>query len=638
MTNGLGGFACGTVAGANTRRYHGFLMASLRPPVERTLMVAKVELSAHYLGVETDLSANEFAGGAITGQGFVHLESFAVTDGIPTWRYAVADALLEQKIFMAPGANTSYLSLELKRATQPLSVTLKPLITYRDYHRHEREAQAFGLDSDALECRVQAFEGARPYRLSISHGRFTAAAQWYWNFWHRLEADRGLDALEDLLTPGYFAAELTPGVPVFLVATAESGPAAAATDVLAVLQARSRQLTAPLPKSAPTWIRALAQASDQFIVRRGAAGPDCSIIAGYPWFTDWGRDTMISLPGLATSLGRYDVAAGTLRMYAGFVDRGMLPNCFPDRGEAPRYNTADATLWMFQALDDYLQARRDPDLVRELFPVLMSIIHAHLDGTRYGIGVDPADGLLRAGEPGTQLTWMDAKHGEQVFTPRIGKAVEINALWLNALDVAARLAARTRNRDEKRLCQSLLARAASSFGRFWNEQRGCLYDVIDVDGGNALDARLRPNQVLAVSLPFCALRADQMRAVVAACARELLTSHGLRSLSPQESGYLGRYRGDAGQRDAAYHMGTVWAWLLGPFARAHYRVHGDARLAQSFLSPMAQQLEGACLGTLGEIFDGDAPHGARGCFAQAWSVAEILRSWIYLERRISTAR
>ncbi len=613
-------------------------MASLRPPVERTLLVAKVELSAHYLGVETDLSANEFAGGAISGQGFAHLESFAVTDGIPTWRYAVADALLEQKIFMAPGANTSYLSLELKRATQPLSVTLKPLITYRDYHSQGRGAQGLRLDSDALGCRVQAFEGAMPYGLSISHGRFTGAAQWYWNFWHRLEADRGLDAVEDLLTPGYFAADLTPGVPVFLVATAESEPPAAGADVLAGLKARSRQLTARLPKSAPTWIRTLAQASDQFIVRRGAAGAECSIIAGYPWFTDWGRDTMISLPGLATSLGRYGVAAGILRTYAGFVDRGMLPNCFPDRGEAPQYNTADATLWMFQALDDYLQAKRDPELVRELFPVLMSIIHAHLDGTRYGIGVDPADGLLRAGEPGTQLTWMDAKHGEQVFTPRIGKPVEINALWLNALDVAARLAARMRNTDEKRLCQSLLARAAASFGRFWNEKRGCLYDVIDAEDGNALDARLRPNQVLAVSLPFCALSADQMRAVVTTCARELLTSHGLRSLSPQESGYLGRYRGDAGQRDAAYHMGTVWAWLLGPFARAHYRVHGDARLAQSFLSPMAQQLEGACLGTLGEIFDGDAPHGARGCFAQAWSVAEILRSWIYLERRISTAR
>ena len=411
------------------------------------------------------------------------------------------------------------------------------------------------------------------------------------------------------------------------------------------MQAAAQRLTAPLPKSAPAWIRTLAISSDQFIVRRNAAQGTAaagtaatSIIAGYPWFTDWGRDTMISLPGLATSLKRYELAAGILKTYARYVDRGMLPNCFPDAGEAPQYNTADATLWMFQALDDYLQARRDPELARELFPILMSIIHAHAEGTRYGIAVDPADGLLRAGEAGTQLTWMDAKHGDQVFTPRIGKPVEINALWLNALHVAAGLAALARKDDEQRFCESLLTRATASFGRFWNAERACLFDVIDTGGGGgSSDARIRPNQILAVSLPYCALPPEQMRAVVDACGRELLTSHGLRSLSPQDPDYLGRYEGDARQRDAAYHMGTVWAWLLGPFVRAHYRVYGDARLSQSLLAPIAEHLNGACLGTVSEIFDGDAPHSARGCFAQAWSVAEILRSWLYLERKISTA-
>jgi glycogen debranching enzyme len=679
VTNGLGGFACGTVAGANTRRYHGFLTASLSPPVERTLMVAKIELSVRYLGVDTDLSANEFAGGAISGQGFVHLESFAVEDGIPVWRYAVADALLEARIFMAPGANTSYLRLELLRATGPVQVTLKPLVTYRDYHSHGRGAKAFQLEAGADFCGVQAFAGARPYRLSISRGRFTAAPEWYWNFWHRMEAERGLDAAEDLLTPGSFEVALSPRQAVCLAATAEMAAPAPADDVLAALKLASQRLIAPLPKSAPVWIRTLAQASDQFVVRRGgvgggggtatamsslaaaanaagprAAAPDAaaasaSIIAGYPWFADWGRDAMISLPGLATSLGRYDVAAGLLRNYAGFVDRGMLPNCFPDGGEAPQYNTADATLWMFHALDDYLQAHPDPDLVRSLFPALMAIIHAHAEGTRYGIHVDPADGLLHAGEPGTQLTWMDAKHGDQVFTPRVGKPVEINALWLNALDVAVRLAARVRDAgvagvtsvtgvaEEESFCQSLLTRASASFGRFWNEERGCLYDVIDVGGGSTHEACIRPNQILAVSLPCCPLSPGQMRAVVDCCGRELLTSHGLRSLSPKDRGYIGRYQGDAWQRDAAYHMGTVWGWLLGPFARAHYRVHGDARLAQSFLAPAAEQLNSDCLGSLSEIFDGDAPHSARGCFAQAWSVAEILRSWIYLERKISTS-
>ncbi len=643
MTNGLGGFACGTVSGANTRRYHGFLIASLKPPVERTLLVAKIELAVHYLGVETDLSANEFLGGALSGQGFVHLESFAVQDGIPTWRYAVADALLEQKIFMAPGANTSYLRLELLRASAPLRLTLKPLLAYRDYHSHNRGAQPFQLEADAAECRIQAFAGARPYRLSITAGRFSAAPEWYWNFWHRVEATRGLDAAEDLFMPGTFSVDLSLKSPVHLLATAEPSAPAPGAEVLQGLKRSSQQLTAALPNTAPAWIHSLAQASDQFIVHRDAvdtAGEGgaaaCSVIAGYPWFTDWGRDTMIALPGLATALRRYDVAAGILQTFAGFVDRGMLPNCFPERGAAPQYNTADATLWMFHALDDYLQARRDPALTQKIFPILMSIIHAHVDGTRYGIHVDPADGLLCAGEAGTQLTWMDAKHGDRVFTPRIGKPVEINALWLNALDVAMRLAARVHDLPQKRFCQSLHARAGASFGRFWNQQRCCLYDVLDVEGGCTADDSIRPNQILAVSLPYCVLDPGQMRAVVDCCARELLTSHGLRSLGPQEPGYIGRYKGDASQRDAAYHMGTVWGWLLGPFARAHYRVYGDARLAQSFLEPVAQQLHSACLGTLSEIFDGDAPHNAHGCFAQAWSVAEILRSWLYLDRKIAT--
>jgi predicted glycogen debranching enzyme len=644
VTNGLGGFACGTVAGANTRRYHGFLVASLKPPVARTLLVAKIELRVQYLDTETDLSANEFAGGTISGQGFVHLESFAVADGIPTWRYAVADALLEQKIFMAPGANTSYLRLELIRATQPLRVMLKPLITYRDYHSQGRGAKSFRLEADVAECRVTAFGGARPYRLMISHGQYSPAPEWYWNFWHRSEAERGLDALEDLLTPGTFTADLSPRAPVFLIATAESAVPAAAAEVQNALKSASQRLAAPLPKTAPAWIRTLAQASDQFVVLRAAPGAGGSagaalpsIIAGYPWFADWGRDTMISLPGLATSLGRYDLAAAILRSFAGFVDRGMLPNNFPDAADAPpQYNTADAALWMFLALGGYLQARRDPALARELFPTLMSIIHSYADGTRYGIRVDPADGLLRAGETGTQVTWMDAKHGDEVFTPRIGKPVEINALWLNALNVAVRLAEHMRDDGEKQFCLSLLNQGSSHFGRFWNEKRACLYDVIDVDGGSLRDDRIRPNQILAVSLPYCVLPLEQMRAVVDCCGRELLTSHGLRSLSAKEAGYIGRYTGDARQRDAAYHMGTVWAWLLGPFARAHYRVYGDARQAQSLLAPIAQHLDSACLGTVSEIFDGDAPHTARGCFAQAWSVAEILGSWLYLERKISS--
>jgi predicted glycogen debranching enzyme len=611
-------------------------MASLKPPAERTLLVAKTDVSIEYRGRPYRLFANEFAGGTVDPCGFVNLESFAVSDGIPVWRYAVADALLEQRLFMAPGANTSYLRLEVLRAGAPLHVECRPLVTYRDFHSHGRGPRPFRALAQGQGCTVTAFEGALPYRLAISAGQYSAADTWYWNFLHREELGRGLDALEDLWGPGTFSADLKIGVPVFFTATTEEAPPPPGDEVLGALVQRSRHLIAALPKSAPPWVRTLATASDQFIVQRsGKSAGSASIIAGYPWFSDWGRDTMIALPGLTTVLGRFETAAAILRTYAGFVDRGMLPNRFPDAGEALEYNTADAALWMFQAVGGYLEAKRDPDLLHDLFPTLAAIIHAHADGTRYGIRVDFEDGLLRAGEPGTQVTWMDAKHGDHVFTPRVGKPVEVNALWLNALEVAMRLAGRVRDVAEKRFCAGLLKRAGDGFARFWNEERGCLYDVLDVDGGLTHDASVRPNQIFAVSLPFCVLPPDRMRAVVDICARELLTSHGLRTLARDDPAYVSRYAGNPFERDAAYHQGTVWSWLLGPFARAHFRVYGDAHQAQEFLAPMAQHLAAACIGSVSEVFDGDAPHIARGCFAQAWSVAEILRSWLYLDRQVS---
>ena len=635
VTNGLGGFACGTVAGANTRRYHAFLMASLRPPVERRLLVAKVDVTVDYLGVRYPLSANEFADGTVDPRGFVHLESFHVSQGIPVWRYALADALLEQRIFMAPGANTAYLSFELLRAAAPLQVELKPLVGCRDYHSQQRGAQPLRATAQADGCLIDE-AGTPVCRLKAGGARYRAADAWYWNFLHREEAARGLDALEDLWGPGTFEASLSPGAPFYFSATAEPHETAAGGEVRQALESQARVLIGALPPSAPAWVQTLAVASDQFLVRRGPQeAAAVSVIAGYPWFTDWGRDTMICLPGLTLTLGRFEKAAAILRTFANVVDRGMLPNRFTDAGETMEYNTADATLWMFQALSQYLSARPDPDLLSELFPVLTGIIHAHAEGTRYGIKV-AADGLLHAGEAGMQLTWMDAKHGDQVFTPRIGKPVEINALWLNALEVTARLAGQLHNEVEKNFSLTLLHRAEQSFGRFWNKDLGCLYDVIDVDGANNVDASIRPNQLFAVSLPYSVLNADRMRAVVDTCARDLLTSYGLRSLAPQDPAYRGRYAGDSRQRDAAYHQGTVWSWLLGPFALAHFRVYGDASRAKEFLTPMAEHLASACIGSVSEIFDGDAPHIARGCFAQAWGVAEILRAWSYLDRGIST--
>lgn len=638
MTNALGGYAAGTVALANTRRYHAFLMASMAPPVERTLLVSKIELSVEYQGRQVDLTANEFLGGIISPQGFVHLESFAIRSGVPTWRYAVGDALLETQIFMADAANTSYLRMQLLRGLAPMRVTLKPFVTYRDYHGHSRGTLDLGLNSDTTMCRIAPPTPARAFRLMISQGLFTAEPAWYWNFWHREEFERGMDALEDLWVPGFFCTDLNVSDPVFLTATCEPSAPLPGAEVLERLNAHNRRQLSALPESAPEWIRTLTLAADQFLVKRGTDLTALSVIAGYPWFADWGRDTMISLPGLTTALGRYDIAAAILRTYAAYVDRGMLPNRFSDgAGDAPpEYNTADATLWMFHALDEHLQAKRDTELAQDLLPTLISIIRAHVAGTRFGIKVDPKDGLLRAGEAGTQLTWMDAKHGDTTFTPRVGKPVEINALWLNALDVTARLAGRTKNVAERSFCLSLLEQAQANFGRFWNAQKNCLFDLLDGEGSDH-DGRVRPNQIFAVSLPYCPLPPDQMRAVVDCCGRELLTSYGLRSLGPQEPGYVGRYEGDPRQRDSAYHMGTAWAWLLGPYARAHFRVYGNAGFALSLLDPIAQHVQSACIGTIGEIFDGDAPHTARGCFAQAWSVAEILRAWLFLHSKRSGA-
>lgn len=637
VTNGIGGFGCGTIAGANTRRYHGFLIANLKPPQGRKLLVAKVDVTVTYLGKRYPLFANEFQGGVVDPSGFVHIESFAVQNGVPVWRYAFADVLLEQTIFMAPGANTSYLRFEVLRGNAPLVLELTPLVSYRDYHSHSRGARPFRAipRADATTgCTVQAFAGAPAFHLASSAGNYTPTDTWYWNFWHRAEFERGLDALEDLWVPGFFSTELRAGQALVFTASSEDVVPQTATEVLARVVGRSQRLIAALPDTAPPWIRTLATASEQFIMQRGSGEQSTSVIAGYPWFTDWGRDTMIALPGLTTALGRFDTTAAILRTYASFVDGGMLPNRFSAAGEPLEYNTADATLWMFQALREHLAVKSDPTLVQDLYPTLTRIVHAHVDGTRYGIKVDAHDGLLMAGAADTQLTWMDAKHGDRVFTPRCGKPVEINALWLNALDVMVSIASGLHDAAETRFCQTLLNTASAGFSRFWNEAQTCLYDVIDV-GGAAHDASIRPNQIFAVSLPYCVLTAERMRAVVDRCGRELLTSYGLRSLSAADPAYVRHYLGDAWQRDAAYHQGTVWAWLLGPFARAHHRVYGDAALAQAFLAPIAQHLANACVGSVSEIFDGDAPHTARGCFAQAWSVAEILRCWLYLDAKTS---
>jgi predicted glycogen debranching enzyme len=636
VTNGLGGFASGSVALANTRRYHGLLVASLRPPVERVLMVAKLDARVAYRDRKFDLTTNEFADGTLAGQGLAHLAAFHLDGTIPVWTYAIEDALLEQRIWMPKGRNTTYVSYTLRSATQPLEIELAPLCTYRDYHAHTQGGWSLDVSPERQGCRILAFSGARPYRLLIDRGSFTLDSDWYWRFHHRAEAERGLDAQEDLFRPGHFQARLASGETITVAATAEAGAIEPSRTALIQETRRQQTLLADVPADAPSWIRRLTLAADQFLVQRWSDGKPAgtTVVAGYPWFSDWGRDTMIALPGLALATGRLEDAASILRTFAAHVSQGMLPNRFPDQGEAPEYNTVDATLWYFHAIDAYLGATSDRQLLRDLYPVLCDIVDWHRRGTRYGIQEDPVDGLLRAGETGVQLTWMDAKVGDWVVTPRIGKPVEINALWhfaLTSLGKWARLLGDARNAADY---ERAAARVAASFAdAFWYAEGEYLYDVID---GVNRDASLRPNQIFAVSLGTDLLSPERARAVVEACSRHLLTPVGLRSLAPGDLRYAARYGGGPRERDGVYHQGTVWAWLLGPFVLAHHRVYGDAKLANDLLSGLAAHLSEACLGSISEIFDADPPHAPRGCCAQAWSVSETLRAWHALAQ--STAR
>jgi predicted glycogen debranching enzyme len=377
-------------------------------------------------------------------------------------------------------------------------------------------------------------------------------------------------------------------------------------------------------------------AADQFIVKRALPDePDGrSVIAGYHWFEDWGRDTMIALPGLALATGRPEAAQQILLAFAKYVDAGMLPNKFPDAGGEPAYNSVDAALWYFEAVRQYFAATRDMQTLQKVFPVLAGMIDAHVKGTRYQIHVDPTDGLLYAGEAGVQLTWMDAKIGDWVVTPRTGKAVEINALWINALETITQFARVLKISSDGYV--GLSSKANEGFHKFWNAERQCCYDVIDAPGiGN--DASLRPNQIFAVSLPVSPLPSEQQKSVVDICAAQLLTPYGLRSLAPGEARYHGLYGGGPRERDAAYHQGTVWAWLLGSFALAHHRVYADRVAAMRFLEPLGAAVQRYGLGTLGEIFDGDAPFAPKGCIAQAWSVGEVLRAWVELAREPNSA-
>lgn len=625
-TNGLGGFACGTIAGVNTRRYHGLLTAALNPPGGRVLLLSKLEETLVIGDRRIDLSTNEYAG-LIHPEGYLLLTGFRIGP-FPTWTFELEGVLLEKTVFMPQGSNTVQVEYKLLQAPAEMEPALevRPLLAFRDYHSitHENRAVNMAIEKAPNAASLQPYSGLPRLYFAHDSEHIQEQGYWYQNFLYRVERERGLDFQEDLFNPFVFSWQLSTKQGAIIIASTEQKDIRQATAVRKAEWQRRQQLVASCLVDDPL-VCALTAAVDQFLVRRGE---DWTVIAGYPWFTDWGRDTMISLPGLALFTGKADIAKSILRNFARHADRGMLPNRFVDSGEEPEFNSMDATLWFFEAVRAYAAATNDYDFIRqELYDVLNQIIDFHINGTRYNIKMDE-NGLLNGGTPGMQLTWMDAKIGDWVVTPRSGKPVEVQALWYNALCIMEDLAARFGDAERKNKYFDLASLASVSFNRvFWNSDARCLYDVVN---GGPPDGSIRPNQIFAVSLHYSMLSPDRARAVVEMVERELLTPFGLRTLSPSDPRYCASYNGNQYSRDSAYHQGTVWPWLLGPFISADVRVNGGTAQSRArgheLLHGLEHHLTEAGLGQISEIFDADAPHRPRGCFAQAWSVAEILRA------------
>lgn len=630
-TNGLGGFASSTIVGLNTRRYHGLLVAATHPPVGRLVLLSKLEETLLLDGKPFDLSANRYPE-VVHPEGYRFLRHFRL-DPFPVFTYEVGGYEIVRSVFMVHGENTTVIQYALTRpargkAAKNVALVLRPLIAFRDYHSttHENDALNPAVRGQPGSVWVSPYFGLPTLYLAHNASEVQAAGEWYRNFQYDAERERGLDFQEDLFHPCSLYFEFSASRTASLIASTEPREIARVSEYRQAELARRQAAVVASPVD-DDFARALSSASDRYIVARGDLQ---TVIAGYHWFGDWGRDTMIALPGLTLVTGKHEVARNLLRTFARYVDQGMLPNRFPDAGEQPEYNTVDATLWFFEAARCYLAYTEDVEFVRkELYSVFADIISWHIRGTRYQIKVD-TDGLIHCGVPGVQLTWMDAKVGDWVVTPRIGKPVEIQALWYNVLRIMEDLARTFGDELGQKRYRTMAALAQWSFNRvFWNERSGCLYDAI---GEAAPDASIRPNQILAVSLPYTMLPLERAERVVACVQEHLLTPYGLRTLAPSDPQYHGRYTGDPLSRDGAYHQGTVWAWLMGPFLKAFVKVKGDSPAvrdqASEWLAHWRDHLSDAGLGHVSEIFDGDAPHRPVGCIAQAWSVAEVLRAYV----------
>ncbi len=622
--DGLGGFASGTVAGIRTRRYHALLLTAKTPPTGRVVLVNGFDAWVETPAGRFAISSQAYAPDVTHPDGSTHVASFEL-EPWPRWTFALPDATrVAQEIFVPKESSVVAVSWKLLAGTGAVTLTMRPFLSGRDDHALHHQNPAFRFDAVQGRAGLQTF---RPYpdvpSVAVrSNGSYEASPEWYRNFLYSEEKARGLDFAEDLASPGTFRFDLTTGEAIWLAAAEghESAlGAAGAESALGSLRTTERRRRAGFRDR-------LDRAADAYLVRRGAGR---TVVAGYPWFTDWGRDTFIALRGLCLATGRLEEAEGILLEWSGAVSQGMLPNFFPDAASEPEFNSVDASLWYVVAVYDYFEAMAasgrmaSRSTVARLQEAIEAILAGYAAGTRFGIRAD-TDGLLAAGQPGVQLTWMDAKVGDWVVTPRIGKPVEVQALWLNALWIAGAFSDRWRELHDRGL--------ASFQKRFWNEAAGCLYDVVDPDHApGTADAAFRPNQIFAVGgLPFALLEGERARKVVDAVEAKLATPLGLRSLAPDDPAYTGRYEGGPLERDGAYHQGTVWPFLLGAFVDAWVRVRNGTEQAKSeargrFLAPLMAHLDGAGLGHVSEIADGDAPHTPRGCPFQAWSVGELLR-------------
>ena len=648
VTNGLGGYAAGTVAGVASRRYHGLLIAALPTPLGRRVMLNHLsELLRLPDGTCAFLGGEERVGGGLDVPGAAHLTEFRLEMGLPVWRYELGGIVLEKQVVLPHEQNTVHVRYRLVAGEGTLRLKLRPSLHFRSHDAPVSEQQVGPYTVSAVDHRyeIRSDPSMPPLRLYLHAQRpaFTVEHTEMQGILYSVEESRGYDSHGVLWSPGYFRADLTRDRTVTLVASTESWETILTLqpeEAFAAEHERRERLIAkanPAAQSSPA--QELVLAADQFIItpegrvedaaRAHAAGDEVrTVIAGYHWFTDWGRDTMISLEGLTLTTGRHNTAGYILRTFAKYIRDGLIPNLFPEGEKEGLYHTADATLWFFHAIDRYLAATGDRVTLRLLLPKLQDIVEHHLRGTHFGIQVDPADGLLRQGAPGYQLTWMDAKVGDWVVTPRRGKAVEINGLWYNALRLLEGWVREEQGTAAADVLAGHAEKAQRSFHqRFWYAQGGYLYDLIDGEKGD--DAACRPNQVLAFSLPHPILDKSRWQPVLETVSRRLLTPVGLRSLAPGHPDYKAKYYGDLHSRDAAYHQGTVWAWLIGPFIDAWLKVHPEDRKgARGFLQGFVNHLHEACIGSISEVFDAEEPFTPRGCVAQAWSVAEVLRCWV----------